>query len=238
MFQNFLFSNSYFFLQIIGNTIKIVYEEVESFECNPAWGDILFLPGFGIILWVFQSFCHHDGSALPICVDCSEGNGGLESRQEDSLTQRAILNHVANFSSSCSSVPVWSPGVQWMTLASSFLMLLMVMIDNILKIQHGTITPQKGPQPASQKFRHINQQHWCHGAPFNYHICYWIFVGRRCCSRFQNYVPDHPEYKEIQTDANKGRMRVGENEMKEYNILVRLFGRLFGLMSTLVSCGR
>ena len=33
-------------------------------------------------------------------------------------------------------------------------------------------------------------------------------------------------------------MRVGENEMKEYNILVRLFGRLFGLMSTLVSCGR
>ena len=40
-------------------------------------------------------------------------------------------------------VPVWSPGVQWMTLASSFLMLLMVMIDNILKIQHGTITPQR-----------------------------------------------------------------------------------------------
>ena len=33
-------------------------------------------------------------------------------------------------------------------------------------------------------------------------------------------------------------MRVGENEMKEYNILVRLFGKLFGLMSTLVSCGR
>ena len=41
------------FFKLSGNTIKIVYEEVESFERNPAWGDILFLPGFGIILWVF-----------------------------------------------------------------------------------------------------------------------------------------------------------------------------------------